>query len=222
MLVVPYSKFQVDSGRRHSWSKERHQYYVQQFRNYCSTTADFYPKPKNTGRKPHYSTRERHEDPAVIVNRIKEGEEVDPAGSSKSQVEDVELGLSFLDLHKAPEKAFELLLRKDLPLLIKTCQGMCGKEIRPDDDGMLVKSYGIIMWADRKTGQEKSKFGPMYIHFNLHCLETFDRENIYGAGKRYDYKRIQIDNKTQEKLTEAEKGFLIKTGITLPSSQFSL
>ena len=99
---------------------------------------------------------------------------------------------------------------------------MCGKEIRPDDDGMLVKSYGIIMWTDRKTGLEKSKFGPMYIHFNLQCLETFDRENIYGAGKCYDYKRIQIDNKTQEKLTEAEKGFLIKTGITLPSSQSSL
>ena len=58
--------------------------------------------------------------------------------------------------------------------------------IRPDDDGMLVKSYGTSMWPDRKTGQEKCKFGPMYIHFNSQCLETFDREKNYGLGSCFD------------------------------------
>ena len=36
--------------------------------------------------------------------------------------------------------------------------------IRPDDDGMLVKSYGTSMWVDRKTGQEKCKC-------NVHSLQ---------------------------------------------------
>ena len=81
--------------------------------------------------------------------------------------------------------------------MIEKCQGMCGKVVRPDDDGMLVKSYGTSTWTDRKTGQEKSKFGPICIYFNSQCLGTSDRENNYGPGKRFDYKRIQVDNKTQ-------------------------
>ena len=27
-------------------------------------------------------------------------------------------------------------------------------------------------------------------------FETFDKENNYGPGTRFDYKRIQVDNKT--------------------------
>ena len=118
-----------------------------------------------------------------------------------SQVKDVDQGLRFPDPRQVLEKAFELHLRKDLPGLIKKCQGMCGKVIRPNDNGMLANSYGTSTWTDRKAGQEKSKFGPMYIQFNSQCLETFDRENNYGPGKCFDYKRIQIDSKIQEKLT---------------------
>ena len=134
-----------------------------------------------------------------------------------SQVEDAEQGLRFPDQRQVPEKAFELHLRKDLSRLIKKCQGMCGKVIWPDDDGKLVKSYGTSPWTDRKIGEEP-KFGSMYIHFNSQFLETFDREDNYGPKKRFDYKRIKVKNKTQEKLTEAEKEFLIKIVITFPYS----
>ena len=47
----------------------------------------------------------------------------------------------------------------------------------------------------------------MYIDFNSQCLETFDRENNYGPAKCFDYKRVQVDKKTQEKLADAKKGF---------------
>ena len=79
---------------------------------------------------------------------------------------------------------------------------------------MLVKSYGTSSWTERKTGQERSKFGPMYIHFISKCLEHFDGENYYGPRKRFDYKKIQVDKNTQEKLKEAEKAFLINLGVT--------
>ena len=219
MLAVPYSKFQVNSARWHSWSEEQRQDHVQRFRNYFSTPADFYPKPKNAGRKPGYATRKRREDPTVIFNRIEGDEEIHPAGSkSMSQVENVEQGLRFLDPRQVPKKAFELHLTKYLPRLIEKCQSMCGEVIRSNDDEMLAKSYGTSTWTDRKSRQEKSKFGLKYIYFNSQCLGTFDRENNNGPRKPFDYKKIQVDNKTQGKLTEAEKGFLIKTGIIFPSS----
>ena len=78
MLAVPCSKFQVESARWHWCSKERCQDHVQKFRSYCPTTADFYPKLKNAGWKPGYPTRERHENPIVIFNRIKGDKETAP------------------------------------------------------------------------------------------------------------------------------------------------
>ena len=79
----------------------------------------------------------------------------DTQGSSNiSQVENAEQGLRFPNPRQVPEKALELHLTKDLPRLIKIYQGMSGKVIRPDDDGMTVKSDKISMWKDRKTVQE--------------------------------------------------------------------
>ena len=96
MLTVPCSKFQVDNPRWYSWSKERGQ--IQKSRNYYPAPTDFYRKSKNAGRKPGYSTREKHDNPTAIFNRIEEGKEINPPDSSSishptdsssiSQVED--------------------------------------------------------------------------------------------------------------------------------------
>ena len=55
------------------------------------------------------------------------------------------------------------------------CQGNCGKKI-DQKDTMLIKSYGTSRWTDKKTGKEMSKHGPMYIHFNEHCLKKIDNK----------------------------------------------
>ena len=83
MLTVPYFKFQVDNPRWHSWSKEWRQ--IQKFGNYCPEPTDFYRKSKSAGRKPGYSTREKHDNPTAIFNRIEEGKEVKPPDSSTRQ-----------------------------------------------------------------------------------------------------------------------------------------
>ena len=101
-----------------------------------------------------------------------------------SQVVHVEQGLRFPGSHQVPEKTFETVIKKDLPRLIKKCEGMCDKVIRPDDDGLLVQSYGTSMQADRKTGQKIQVWFNVF-HFNLQYLETFGRENDYGPGKRF-------------------------------------
>ena len=104
MIAIPYSKFQVDSARWHSSSKERRQDNVHKLRGYCLTPADFYPKSRNTAPKPAYSTWERHENPAVIFNRNNEDKEIHPAGSSMYQVENFEQGLRFLIHARYPRK----------------------------------------------------------------------------------------------------------------------
>ena len=207
-IAAEYSRFKVDSARWHQWDESRRREHVQKFRKYETTPTDSFVKPKNSGRKPCFQQRKRNDEPpSVIIDLIQEN----PAENTESisATDD----MRFSDPREVQEKKFELHFPKDLPRIIKKCQGMCGKDIKPDDDGMLVRSYGTKTWTDRKTGIEKSKFGPMYVHFNQTCMERYDTENIYGPGNSFDYKRIQAEKSLQEKITAAEKNFLSKLGI---------
>ena len=62
----------------------------------------------------------------------------------------------FFDPRKDPGQQFELYFRKDLPRLVTKCQGQCSKSIKPDDDNLLVRTYGTSSWTDQKTGASKS------------------------------------------------------------------
>ena len=70
-------------------------------------------------------------------------------------------------------------------------------------------------WTDKATGKEKSKFGPMYVHFNQKCLERCDSENFYGPDNSFDFSRITINTKTKEKLNKTEACLLRNLGIKL-------
>lgn len=60
---------------------------------------------------------------------------------------------------------FESNLRQLLPKDVSRCQGNCGENIT-QNDRMLIKTYGNTKWTDKKTVNEMSKHGPMYMHFN--------------------------------------------------------
>ena len=81
--------------------------------------------------------------------------------------------ISFNDPHKKPEQEYSLHLRKSPSKLISKCQGRCGKNITPNDI-LIVKTSGKTSWTDKKTGQQREKFGPMYLHFPENCLKNFD------------------------------------------------
>ena len=97
-------------------------------------------------------------------------------------------------------------MKKDLSKLVKRCQGNCGRVI--SNDGVLVvKSYGTIQ--QRETNEtEKSRLGPIYIHFQEKCLRGYDKDTYYGPGKRFDYSVIRVDEKCLTQLPNAEKNFL--------------
>ena len=214
-LAEEYSKFQVDSARWHNWEESRRRDHVAAFRKYTPTPSDYFAKPKNAGRKANFQKRQRRDEvPTIIIDRLNEQNQQKEVNSEPSSSEDT-VAIRFADPRKVPEKQFELHLRNDLPRSIKKCQGMCGKVIKPEDDGLLVRSYGTSTWTDRTTGAERSKFGPMYIHFNEKCLETFDSENFYGPGSHFDYSRIQIDEQVKSKLNDSEKHLLLGLGIRL-------
>ena len=95
---------------------------------------------------------------------------------------------------------------------ITRCQGNCGKKI-DQKDIMLIKSYGTTRCTDKKTGKEMSKHGPMYIHFNKHCLKKFDNKKFYAPDESFDYSVITMSQETLIKLNEEERSFLRKLGL---------
>ena len=221
-LSTEYSNFKVDSARWHGWDESRRRDHVDKFRKHKPTPSNYFQKPKNVGRKPSFQQRDRAQKPDVIIDRIENQSQSlascdDSPSCSTSTTDNVNNYLDsvrFMDPRKEPETQFELHFRKDLPRLVTKCQGQCGVAIKPDEEGMLVRSYGTSSWTDRKTGASKSKYGKLYIHFNQKCLEAFDSKNFYGPGHQFDFKRIKVDKTTQEKLKDAERGLLNKLGVT--------
>ena len=129
------------------------------------------------------------------------------ASGSSSQEE-----IRFSHPNEKRPKVFELYLRKDVLKLVKECQGKCGRKIEQDCFAV-VRSYGESTWTD-SNGNEQSKFGSLYIHFERKCLEKFDGDVCYGPTLSFDFSRIKVDIKCKTQLTENEKQFLINLGVT--------
>ena len=206
-LSKEFSKFKIDSARWHGWSESRRREHVQKLRRYQPTASDSFAKPKNSGRKTSFQKRHRSEEPVIVSDRLGE--------QSQERTNDQEESSRFSDPREKQVKQFEIHFRNSLPRSIKRCQGMCGRMIKPEDDGLLVRTYGRTTWTDKSTGAERSKFGPMYVHFNQKCLENSDSETFYGPSKSFDYSKITIDDKTKEKLNKSETALLKDLGIKL-------
>ena len=104
-------------------------------------------------------------------------------------------------------------MKKDLSKLVKRCQGNCGRVIS-NDDVLIAKSYGTIQWRET-NGTEKSRFGPMYIHFQEKCLRGYDKDTYYGPRKRFDYSVIRVEEKCLTQLSNAETNFLKNLGLKI-------
>ena len=86
---------------------------------------------------------------------------------------------------------------------VPRCQGYCGKKIT-QIDGMLIKTYGTTRWTDKSTGDEMSKYGPMYIHLNETCLKRHTKK-YYRPDEKFDYSIITLAQETSNNLSDEEK-----------------
>ena len=120
------------------------------------------------------------------------------------------LSLSFEDPRLQADTLFELHVRSDLPKLVKRCRGNCGRDILQDHQ-LVVKSAGIQRWIS--GGVEKSKAGPLFIHFKEECLKNYDSKNYYAPNEPFKWEQITISSSTKSKLTAEEVAFLLSLGI---------
>ena len=223
-LLTEYQKFRVGSACWHSWSEETRRVHVKKLRDYVATFSDEFVKSKNAGKKPVFLNRKRYrEPPTVFVEHLEEQQEevsqdlrLKFVKSSESQTwkawgSSSQEEIRFSGSNEKRPKIFELHLRKDVPKLVKKCQGKCGRKIEQDFFAV-VRSYGESTWTD-SNGNEHSKFGSLYIHFERKCLEKFDGDVWYGPTLSFDFSRIKIDSKCKIQLTENEKQFSLASAL---------
>ena len=95
----------------------------------------------------------------------------------------------------------------NLPKTIPKCRGKGGRAITAN--GILnVKTFGKTSWTDKISGQEKQKYGPMYLNFKENCLKNFNETHMYGPGENNNFQHIKIDENTRSALSENKKTFL--------------
>ena len=151
----------------------------------------------STGRKASDRHRERsNKEPDIVIDRLNREQGEPPAESS----------ISFKDPREKAQKEYELHLRSKLPSTVSKCRGKCGKKISTDDV-LVVRSYGNVSWTDKKTGELKQRYGPMYIHFKEECLKAFS-DVFYAPGDSFDFSVIVIDAKSKAEMSKADVVFL--------------
>ena len=76
------------------------------------------------------------------------------------------------------------------------------------NDSLILKSCGILSWRDQKTGKGKSKYGPLYTHFNETSHKKCDTERSFAQDEDFDYSQISFDKETVKDFNERESTFL--------------
>ena len=222
-LSPEYQRLKVDSARWHNWDERARQNHIMKFRQFKPSFSDEFERRSNAGHKPNFTPRSRViEAQQVLVDRQRdqrdEGIRLKISKSPESNTwrlaeaqNQGESSMRFADPDMNLKKRLELRLRKDVPRLVHLCQGNRGKQIT-EDCFLVMKSFGTSRWTD-KNGNERSKFGPMYLHFEKNCLQNFDSENHHRLSQSFDYSRITVDQKCKDQLSEAENIFLIGLGL---------
>ena len=72
-----------------------------------------------------------------------------------------------------PQVPYILFFRSLVQRLVQRCQENCGINLKPSDneDYLVVKSHGSTTFT--VNGEEKTRSGPQYVHFNNVCLKEY-------------------------------------------------
>ena len=162
-LSKQYSKFKIDSVKWHYIAGGYRRKHVKKFRMSQPTLDDEYVKPKKSSKRLSDCGKRirKHQQTEVIVDRQAKRIRVkDPNCEQKNP--------------------FELFFRSLVPRLVEKCQGNCGQILSQSkvEGYLLIKSNGSTIFL--VNGEERTKIGPQYVHFNLKCLEEYlHRKFIY-------------------------------------------
>ena len=224
-LSTSYQRFKVDSARWHNWDEATRKRHIEKFCLHKPAFSETFQKSSAAGRKPNQQQRKRARgEISVLVDRHDSLEapfvpsltlsKASESNNWRSIESSANSTLRFQDPDENKGKSFELHLRKDVSKLVKKCHGQCGKVIS-EKDILVVKSHGTTHWTDN-DGNARSRFGPMYVHFERACLERFDSDNFYGPNKKFDYSEISVQKQCYEQLSKEEISFLPNLKISMP------
>ena len=186
----------------HSWTPERRERHINDFRTAAQTLEQMFVKPVNARRKPRHQLRMRQENEpsvppsaSILVLASTETATISLSSPVTSTLASSQASSSqcksFEDPRHGRETIFELHLRSELPKKISRCRGNCHKTIT-QSDRLLVRLYGINSWFDPKTGKERSRHGPMHIHFQDNFLKAYDSQNCYAPNELFNYQQIKL------------------------------
>ena len=171
--------------------------YVKKFRMYKATVNDEYVEPKKIRSKPSDGSKQicKQQETEVIVNFHAERIRIEHPNCKQ-------------------EIPFELFFRSLVPRLVEKCQGNCGRKLSQsnEEDYLLIKSNGPTTFL--VNGEERTKVGPQYVHFNQKCLKEYlhRKHNVQVEEFLYDC-IIIIDRETLKRLRDEECACLSSNGL---------
>ena len=197
-LSGPYKKFQRDSVVFHNMSIKEKERLIRSFRSYSPNLGDNFRKPESSGRKPSQTKRLRNPPAEVYSERA-------------ADVKKIKIN----DPNSAGNIVYELFARSKVPLIVKTCQGNCGKQLTPNDevDYVLIKSFGPSTYMHK--GESVTKYGPQYVHFHQKCLKEYARRKHDKIYDEFPMEEVKVDEATRELLDDRTKDDLRSYGINI-------
>ena len=195
-LSKQYSKFKIGSVKWHSMAGDYREKHVKKFRMYKPTLDDEYVKPKKSGKKPS--------DGGKWIRKQQETEVILGRHAKRIRIEDP---------NYEPEIPFELFFRSFVPRLVEKGQGNCGRKLSQsnEENYLLIKSNGPTAFL--VNGEDRTKVGPPYVHFNQICLKEYLHRIHNVQAEEFPYESIIIDRKTLNMLTDEECACLSSYGL---------
>ena len=96
---------------------------------------------------------------------------------------------------------------------VEKCQGNCGQKLSQsnEEDSLLTKSNGPTMFL--VNGEERTKVGPQYVHFNQKCLKEYPHRKHNVQLEEFPHEHIIVDRETLNRLTDEECTCLSSYGL---------
>ena len=150
-----------------------------------------FKKPQKSGKKANEKQRKREKTPEIFVERVQKDEK-----RARIDYPNVQ-----------PQVPHVIFFRSLVPRLVQRCQGYCGINLKTSDneDYLIVKSHGSTRFT--VNGEEKTRGGPPYVHFNNVCLKQYTYLKHNTRCDNFPLNFITIDKNALQRLsTEAKRG----------------
>ncbi|XP_066932127.1 uncharacterized protein [Clytia hemisphaerica] len=214
-LAPEYATFYVSPSRYRDMTDEQRSRHITKFLQFIPTPSNTYKKPQDSGKKKKVvKRRATQEEPALFVVRHDQSTPaIAPVKIRKSaenwaihDVTDDDDADDDFDPDRDNSQPFHIVVRSDVrncPKLVKRCE-QC--RIPFTTEKIVVRSMGNRPHTDSK-GNEKIRWGNVYLHYLTDCLSKFNPD--------FRFSNVKISKDTAKLLTTKRLKKLTNKGCKL-------